>query len=80
MDKRLEKFCAAHALSGRQAEIVRMALQGCNRKATAAEIGCSVKTVEGYWRRIYEKTGAGSEREVVSMFILMTDAATDDPG
>jgi hypothetical protein len=35
-----------------------------------------VKTIEGYWRRIHEKTGSNSDAQVVAKFIRRTLVST----
>jgi DNA-binding CsgD family transcriptional regulator len=57
-------------LSPRQTELVRHAVIGQHRKESASQLACRLKTVEGYWKRIYAKTGCCSEAEVVAKFIL----------
>jgi DNA-binding CsgD family transcriptional regulator len=63
------EFGLRHELSARQTEMLQMAITGLHRKESAARMGCSCKTIEGYWRRIHEKTGCSSDAEVVARFI-----------
>jgi DNA-binding NarL/FixJ family response regulator len=63
------EFGVEVSLSPRQLEIVTLAVGGLARKEIAFRLGCSLKTIEGYWRRIYEKAGCRSDAEVVARFI-----------
>jgi DNA-binding CsgD family transcriptional regulator len=65
----VERFGREKQLSPRQTELLRHAVIGTHRKESASQLACGVKTVEGYWRRIYAKTGCCSEAEVVAKFI-----------
>jgi two-component system invasion response regulator UvrY len=62
-------------LSEREVEVVQLALSGLDSQAAADAIGVSRRTVHTYWRRIFQKTGLRSQREVV-MAVLA--AAPDD--
>jgi len=64
-----EEFGRGYNLSPQQSQLVQLAVAGLHRKEVAARLACSLKTIEGYWKRIYEKTGCASEAEVVSKFI-----------
>src|SRR4051812_17723285 len=57
------------SLSPRQTNLIYFAITGMARKEAAAYLGCSLKTVEGYWKRIYQKCGCCSDAEVVARFI-----------
>jgi DNA-binding CsgD family transcriptional regulator len=65
----VDHFGKLTRLSPRQLEVVNLAVTGVHRKQCAAQLACSLKTVEGYWQRIYEKTGCRSEAEVIATFI-----------
>jgi DNA-binding CsgD family transcriptional regulator len=65
----VECFARDASLSPRQTELVRHAVIGQHRKESASQLACQLKTVEGYWKRIYVKTGCCSEAEVVAKFI-----------
>ena len=64
-----EDFGSEWNLSPRQRDVFKLAIAGVHRKESAALLACSLKTIEGYWKRIYEKTGCFSQAEVVAKFI-----------
>jgi DNA-binding CsgD family transcriptional regulator len=70
LSRLVERFGKSSSLSPRQTELVRHAVKGIHRKESASQLDCRLKTIEGYWRRIYSKTGCCSEAEVVAKFIL----------
>ncbi len=59
-------FADPAGLSAREREIVRFSAAGEHRKAIADRLGCSVKTIDEYWRRIRVKTGMPSELSIVA--------------
>ena len=65
----VDHFGRVANLSPKQLEVVKLAVSGIHRKECAAQLSCSLKTIEGYWRRIFEKTQCRSDAEVVAMFI-----------
>ena len=69
MRRLVDDFAQTSGLSPRQCEMIWLAVIGLCRKEAAVHLACSVKTVECYWKRIYEKTGCRSEAEVIAMFI-----------
>jgi DNA-binding CsgD family transcriptional regulator len=69
LDRLVRDFSAEWRLSPKQTSLVGMAVAGHHRKEVAHRLACSLKTVEGYWKRIYEKTNSQSQAEVVSKFI-----------
>jgi DNA-binding NarL/FixJ family response regulator len=69
IERLVREFCDIWKLSPRQACLVELAVTGQHRKEAAHRLACSLKTVEGYWKRIYEKTQCQSQAEVVSKFI-----------
>jgi DNA-binding CsgD family transcriptional regulator len=68
----VDDFSQNSGLSPRQREILWLAIGGLHRKESAARLECSVKTVEGYWKRICEKTGCQCQAEVIAKFIHST--------
>jgi DNA-binding CsgD family transcriptional regulator len=58
-----------YRLSPRERELFRMALQGCDTRAIALELGLSVGTVKNYKHRLYAKLDIRSERELPSLLI-----------
>src|SRR5262245_24777638 len=65
----LNRFGCAHRLSPQQLACLRLSLSGLARKESAGVVGCSIKTVEEHWRRIYVKTGCRSELGVLAKFV-----------
>jgi DNA-binding CsgD family transcriptional regulator len=64
-------FAAAHALSGRECDVVELAAAvGLSNKQIAARLGCSVRTIEVYWTRAFGKIGLRSRGEIVAEFIV----------
>jgi DNA-binding NarL/FixJ family response regulator len=62
----LAAFCEAHHLSPREAQIVEHTAFGMSLDDIAVELGCAAATLKGFWKRIHDKTGLRSRREVVS--------------
>ena len=62
-------FARAHSLSPQQSALLRLSAMGVCRKEGAAQLVCSLKTVEEHWRRVYHKTGCTSEAQVVARFL-----------
>lgn len=74
-----QRYGGMMSLSPRQTNLIYFAITGMSRKEAAAYLGCSVKTVEGYWRRIYQKCGCCSDAEVVARFIQWFVLSGDEP-
>lgn len=55
-----------HSLTAREMDVLRLAATGLHTKAVAAELGCSSKTVEEYWRRMLRKTAICSRQVLVA--------------
>jgi DNA-binding CsgD family transcriptional regulator len=66
----IERFSRLHRLSPHQTAVVWFAASGHCRKESAVRMGCSLKTVEEHWRRVYLKTGCGSEPKVVAKLLV----------
>lgn len=62
-------FAREHKLSRRECEVLSLTCEGMHTKRIALELGCSSKTIEEYWCRIYSKTGRFSRLEVVSSLL-----------
>jgi DNA-binding CsgD family transcriptional regulator len=64
-------FAAAYALSGRECELIEVAAGvGVSNKQIAARLGCSVRTIEVYWTRVFRKVGLRSRGEILAEFIV----------
>jgi DNA-binding CsgD family transcriptional regulator len=73
-------FASGHDLSEREAAVLASAVAGLAMKETAARLRISVKTVECYWARIYEKTRDRSQREVLArMFRWVAEGRAPGP-
>lgn len=73
----LRRFAAHHGLSARETMVLALAAAGLHRKESASRLGCSLGTVDTYWRRIFRKTGRTSQAElfVALLSFAMVDAA-----
>jgi DNA-binding CsgD family transcriptional regulator len=70
----VRRFAGLHRLSGQEAAVVAQAAEGWCMKEAATALGISVKTVESYWKRIYEKTGQTSQLAVMALIVRWTCA------
>jgi len=66
----VERFGQSHGLSPQQVSLLNFAATGRARKESAALTGCSLKTVEEHWRRIFRKTGCTSDLQVVANLLV----------
>jgi DNA-binding NarL/FixJ family response regulator len=64
-------FSCRNGLSRRQTEVIEHAALGRGRKEVALLLGCSPKTVEEHWRRIYQKTGHYNEATLLSRILFL---------
>lgn len=74
----VHQFAAHHALSARETTVLALAAAGHHRKESASRLGCSLGTVDTYWRRIFRKTGRTSQSELfvaLLAFAIGGDAA-----
>jgi DNA-binding CsgD family transcriptional regulator len=74
VDNVVYRFARAHRLSLRERGVLALCAGGLHRKEVAFRLGCSAGTVDTYWRRIFKKTSATSQCEVLAA--LLTLAAT----
>jgi DNA-binding CsgD family transcriptional regulator len=65
----IERFAGLHRLSRHQTAVVGFAASGLCRKESARILACSLKTVDEHWRRVYLKTGCGSEPQVMAKLL-----------
>jgi DNA-binding CsgD family transcriptional regulator len=77
VEQLVELLVSGWGLSPRQLKLVKLSVAGLHRKETASRLACSLKTIEGYWKRIYEKTGCDSEAAVVARFIREAFTSAD---
>ncbi len=59
----------AHALTGRQCEVVRLMCTGCDYKAIAARVGISINTVRIHMQALFMKLGAHDRVGVILQLI-----------
>ena len=64
----LDFFSDRHSLSKREKETLGYGISGVHGKAGAAEMGCSVSTVDVYWHRICRKLDCRGRDEAIAMF------------
>ena len=64
-----------YRLSEKERAVVRLTARGLHTKAVAAELGCSPKTVEEHWKRMFEKI-PGRSRQVVVALVLFEAIST----
>ena len=55
-----------HGLALREVEVLKLSACGFGSKEIAGQLGCSPKTVDEYWRRIYFKWGSRSRQRIVA--------------
>jgi DNA-binding CsgD family transcriptional regulator len=57
-------------LTQRERDVLRLTASGLHTKAVASQLGCSAKTVEEYWHRMFRKITCGSREEIVTMVLV----------
>jgi DNA-binding CsgD family transcriptional regulator len=65
----LDSFAQAHGLSRREHQVLEQAAAGLTSKEVAARLGCSPKTVDVYWSRIFLKLGVRSRTAVICLLL-----------
>jgi|SRR5690606_4504899 len=61
----LDRYCQRFALSEQETRLLTCAVAGLSDKCAALALGCSRHTIGTYWRRIFEKTGARPQKQVL---------------
>lgn len=61
------QFLREHRLSPRESLLLKLSLGGWNNHQIAESFGCSRATISTYWNRVFRKTGANGQREVLSL-------------
>lgn len=72
----LDAVARRYRLSPRERELFKMALQGCDTRRIARQLGLSTGTVKNYKQRLYAKLGINCEREIVSLLMSFLADAT----
>jgi len=62
----IASFAAQHGLSPQETRLLSAAAREASNEDAAEELGCTSATVRSYWRRIFEKTGYRSARDVIT--------------
>lgn len=68
LEPRLLLYADAHALSGREREVLMLVLRGMDTKNIASELVVSVGTVKAHLSRIYKKAGVHNRDDLVQDF------------
>lgn len=71
--ERSRAAAAIDSLTEREAEVMRLVVEGNTNKAIAARLGISEKTVEVHRSRVMDKTGARSLSELVRICLLLNE-------
>jgi DNA-binding CsgD family transcriptional regulator len=72
----LDAVARRYRLSPRERELFKLALQGCDTRRIAQQLGLSVGTVKNYKQRLYAKLDINCEREIVSLLMSFLADAT----
>ena len=72
-----EALGARFSLSTREKDVLRMTASGMHTKGVASALGCASKTVEEYWKRMFQKVARNSRQEIIAM--LLADALAARP-
>lgn len=76
----LRSFCARHRLSPRESLTLLAACAGLTKTEAHEELGCSVRTLDTYWSRIFGKVGVRSVDGVLAAALRSTLSATGNAG
>jgi DNA-binding CsgD family transcriptional regulator len=71
----LRSFCARHRLSPRESLTLLAACAGLTKTEAHEELGCSVRTLDTYWSRIFGKVGVRSVDGVLAAALRSTLSA-----
>lgn len=66
LDARVTAFARRHALTPRQSQVLSLVVRGRSNKAIAAELGCSLRTVELHVSSILRATACDSRAELAA--------------
>jgi DNA-binding NarL/FixJ family response regulator len=75
----IESFASEYQLSPQETRLLLAAAREASNEEAADELGCTNATVRSYWRRIFEKTGRGSAREVITHLLRFALAPKASP-
>jgi DNA-binding CsgD family transcriptional regulator len=67
-DEIVDLLCRAHALTGRERQMVNLARGGLATTELARALRISPYTVQDHFKAIFAKTGFSSRRELLSYF------------
>lgn len=71
----LRNFCSRHRLSPRESLTLLAACAGLTKTEAHEELGCSVRTLDTYWSRIFGKVGVRSVDGVLAAALRSTLSA-----
>jgi DNA-binding CsgD family transcriptional regulator len=53
----------------RERDVLRLTASGMHTKAVASALGCASRTVEEYWKRMFQKAGQNSRQLLTAMVV-----------
>ena len=68
----LDAFARAHGLSRRERSVLSLAADAVRDKEIAGRLGCTAKTMDALWRRIYAKTGLRAHDAVLAGILQLS--------
>lgn len=74
VEKALCRYGEQYSLSRQELRLLDCAVRGVCDKKAADELGCSRNTIGTYWKRIFSKTGARPQKQVLA-HLLRTSLA-----
>lgn len=67
----VQRVRSRHRLSQSEYQAVCAAAEGLGTSEAALRVGCSVRTLDTHWQRIFNKTGYRSKQEVIALALRM---------
>jgi DNA-binding NarL/FixJ family response regulator len=67
----IEHFGVCHRLSQREQQVLALGASGLLLKEAAHELGCSQRTVEEYWQRIFTKVRVRTKVEILARLLRL---------
>jgi DNA-binding NarL/FixJ family response regulator len=66
--ERVDDFARRHALTSRQAQVLRGVVDGLSNKEIATRLQCAENTVELHVSNLFKRLGVNSRTQLVSRF------------